>query len=51
MDQMSMLSRARVDWSNDVVIRLPRDSDREYARLGSDWRTCVSSPGWILFLE
>ena len=47
MDQMSMLSRARVDWSNDVVIRLPRDS----ARLGSDWRTCVSSPGWILFLE
>lgn len=34
LEQMGTFSRDRVDWSNDVVIRLPRDSDREYAKFG-----------------
>ena len=29
---MGILFCAKVDWSNDVVIQAPRESDKEYAR-------------------
>ena len=34
MDQMGSLFRAKISWSNDVMIRGPRESDKEYARFG-----------------
>lgn len=31
-EQMGILFCAKVDWSNDVVIQAPRETDKEYAR-------------------
>ena len=33
---MRALSRARIQWSGDKVIKITTDSDQEYARFGMD---------------